>query len=60
MKTVCRCGLPKQKGRIVCNSCWKALPAGLRTEFNNAPDIDARRIAVRRILDHCNGTPSML
>lgn len=59
-KNTCRCGLPKNKNRIVCETCWKGLPGPLRAAFNMAPDSDARRIAVRKILDHCNGTPSFL
>ena len=60
MKKCKPCGGPKRKNDIVCQTCWRSLPPPLRTGYNTAPDIDAKRAAVRVILDHCDGTSSML
>lgn len=59
--TKCRnCAGKKTARQILCGDCWKALPAKLRADFNQAPDNEARRMAIRKIYDHANGTPSML
>lgn len=63
MSKKCRCGNRKTPGQIVCLTCWRHIPENLRDEVRRASvrgTGEQRREAVRRCLDHLNGTPSML
>jgi hypothetical protein len=61
MKTKCPgCSGERRKNQIVCIACWRRLPDALRNDFRHASGLEAKRTAVRGILDHFNGTPSFL
>lgn len=61
MSTTCRpCKAPKRKNDVVCPACWARTPKALRDAFRLASAYEDRVAAVRAVLDHHDGTPSLL
>lgn len=46
----CPCGLPKEKGHVLCTECWRAAPASDRAAISHRDGIIKAR-AIHRLLD---------